>query len=63
MARKKKDGEKISLYLDRETMERMREHASARGQTLTVAMERALKMYLDQQSNIMIDEVRKVNEI
>ena len=61
MARKKKDGEKISLYLDRETMERMREQASERGQTLTVAMERALKMYLDQQNDII--EVRKANEI
>ncbi len=61
MARKKKDGEKVSLYLDRETMERMREQASEKGQTLTVAMERALKMYLDQQSDII--EARKVNEI
>ena len=51
MARAKKDGEKISLYLDRKTMERMRAFATAKGQTLTVAMEWALKAYLDEHDN------------
>ena len=47
MARQKKDGEKVSLYLDRKTMERIRTYADEKGQTLTVAIERALNAFLD----------------
>lgn len=47
MARQKKDGEKISLYLDRLTVERLREYAAIKGQSMTVAMERAINGYLD----------------
>ena len=47
MARQKKDGEKISLYLDRVTVERLRSYASLMGQSMTVALERAINGYLD----------------
>lgn len=47
MPRQKKDGEKVSLFLDRSIMEAMRELAAEKGQTLTVAIERALKAFLE----------------
>ena len=47
MARQKKDGEKISLYVDKEILERLRTYASEKGQTLTMALERAVKACLD----------------
>ena len=47
MARQKKDGEKISLYVDKEILERLRTYASGKGQTLTMALERAVKAFLD----------------
>lgn len=48
MPRPKKDGEKVSLYLDKKTMERIRAYADEKGQTLTVAIERALTAFLDE---------------
>lgn len=47
MARQKKDGKKISLYVDKEILERLRTYASEKGQTLTMALERAVKAFLD----------------
>ena len=47
MARQKKDGEKISLYVDKEILERLRTYALEKGQTLTMALERAVKAFLD----------------
>ena len=47
MARQKKDGEKISLYVDKEILERLRTYASEKGQTLTMALERAVKAFVD----------------
>ncbi|MBR0100262.1 MAG: ribbon-helix-helix protein, CopG family [Treponema sp.] len=47
MPRAKKDGEKISLYLDKDVIERLRAYADEKGQTLTMAMERAIKAFLD----------------
>ena len=49
MPRQKKDGEKISLYLDRTTVNRLRKHAEIKGQTLTMAMERLLTKALDEE--------------
>lgn len=48
MPKPKKDGEKVSLYLDRVMMERLREYAEEKGQTLTMAMERLIKAKLDE---------------
>ena len=42
MARKKKDGEHINLYVDRSVVQRLREYADEKGQTVTMALERIL---------------------
>lgn len=47
MARPRKDGEKISLYLDRQMMEHLRAYADEKGQTLTTAMERLITAQLE----------------
>ena len=47
MARTKKDGEKISYYIDRQVMEGLRAYAEEKGQTVTMAMERILRAFLD----------------
>ena len=47
MSRQKKDGKRVSLFLDRQLMERLRYYADERGQTLTTAMERLVKAQLD----------------
>lgn len=49
MPRPKKDGEKVSLYLDKKAMDRIRAYADKNEQTLTVVIERALNAYLDAQ--------------
>ena len=50
MARAKKDGEKISLYLDRQVMEDLRAYAEEKGQTVTMAMERLLAAQLQEEA-------------
>ena len=49
MARAKKDGEKISFYVDRQVMEDRRADAAEKGQTVTMAMERILRAFLDEE--------------
>ena len=49
MARAKKDGEKISFYVDRQVMEALRAYAEEKGQTVTMAMERILRTHLDEE--------------
>lgn len=39
MARKKKDGEHINLYVDRSVVQRLREYADEKGQTVTMPLE------------------------
>ena len=51
MARAKKDGEKISFYVDRQVMEDLRAYAEKKGQTVTMAMERILRLYLDERES------------
>ena len=55
MPRPKKDGERISLFLDREMMQRLRSYAEERGQTLTMAMERIVKAKLDEEDALKKD--------
>ena len=43
-----KDGRYINYYIDRE---RLKKYADDRGQTMTIAIERILKAYLDEQEN------------
>ena len=47
MARARKDGEKISFYIDRQVLEDLRAYAEEKGQTVTLAMERILRTFLD----------------
>lgn len=49
MPRPKKDGEKVSLYLDKAMMDRLRAYADEKGQTITTAMERIIIAFLDEQ--------------
>ena len=51
MARAKKDGEKISFYVDRQVMEDLRAYAEEKGQTVTMAMERILRAFLNEEKN------------
>lgn len=47
MPRAKKEGTKISLYMSKDTIERIRAYADEKGQTLTMAIERAIDGFLD----------------
>ena len=49
--RKKKDSVNISMRLDRETWDRLRNYAEERGQSYTVAIERILQKFLCQTSD------------
>ena len=42
MARQKKDGEHINLYVNRSVVQRLRKYADEKGQTVTMALERIL---------------------
>ena len=50
MPRPKKEGEKISLYLKKDLVDALRENADSKGQTLTTAMEFAIKEYLSKEN-------------
>ena len=47
MAREKKDGKHISYYIDRTIYERLKKYAEDKGQTMTTAVERIIREYLD----------------
>ena len=47
MPRKKKDGRHINYYIDRMIYERLEEYADEKGQTMTTALERILKQFVD----------------
>lgn len=51
MAKPKKDGERISIYFERKILNRLRSHAKEKGQTMTMAMERIVETYLDEQDS------------
>ena len=42
MAREKKDGVHVNLYIDRKIWDQLKDYADEKGQTLTTAMERIL---------------------
>ena len=48
MARAKKDGKNICYYIDRELVEKLQDYAKERGQTTTMALERILKKFFDE---------------
>lgn len=45
--RPKKDGTKVSFYLDSALVERLRGYCEEKGQTMTTALERIVKDHLD----------------
>lgn len=49
MPRPKKDGTHVSLFLDREMVERLRAYADDKGQTLTTAVERIITAKLNEE--------------
>lgn len=52
MARPKKDGSYINYYIDRELVEKLREYADDKGQTMTTALERIIKDFLTKEGYI-----------
>ena len=56
MAREKKDGRHINLYIEREIIELLEQYCKEVGQTKTVAIERALKQYLSEYQKHKADE-------
>ena len=48
MAREKKNGKHINMYIEREILEQLDIYCEAVGQTKTTAIERILKSYLDE---------------
>lgn len=49
MARPRKDGAYINYYIDRELVERLRDYADNKGQTMTMALERILIDFFDKE--------------
>lgn len=49
MAREKKDGIHVNMYLSRQVWDRLKEYAEDKGQTLTTAVERILIGHLAQE--------------
>lgn len=49
MARPKKDGTYINLYIDKQLANKLRNFAEEKGQTMTMALERILKEYFEQE--------------
>ena len=48
MARTRKDGTYINYYIDRELVEKLRDYAEEKGQTMTMALERILEDFFQQ---------------
>ena len=51
MARQKKDGRHINYYIDREIFEKLSNYAQENGQTMTMALERIIKTFFEQQDS------------
>lgn len=52
MAHKKKDGRRISYYLDNEIYEKLSDYAEEMGQTHTMAIERILEAFFEDEDNV-----------
>ena len=61
MARKKKDGEHINLYVDRGVVQKLREYADEKGQTVTMALERILTDFFNKEENAAADGKKNEN--
>ena len=49
MPRQKKDGRHINYYIDRKIFEELEAYAQEKGQTITMAMERILSRFFEEQ--------------
>lgn len=59
MARPKKNGIHITMNIDRDIWNVLRQYSEEKGQTLTLATERILKAYLDSYYQCIPTEVRR----
>lgn len=59
MARKKKDGEHINLYVDRSVVQRLRNYAEEKGQTVTMALERILTDFFRKEDEAAADRKKE----
>ncbi len=55
MARQKKDGEHLNLYVDRSVVQRLRDYAEVKGQTVTMALERILTDFFRKEDGAAAD--------
>lgn len=55
MSRPKKDGAYINYYIERELVEKLRDYAEDKGQTMTTALERILREHLIKKGYIKDD--------
>jgi len=55
MSRPKKDGAYINYYIERELVEKLRDYAEDKGQTMTTALERILREHLIKKGYIKND--------
>ena len=51
MARAKKDGKYVNIYMERELAEMLKSYADEKGQTVTMAIERILQEFFDEQKD------------
>ena len=59
MARKKKDGKHINLYVDRSVVQRLRNYAEEKGQTVTMALERILTDFFRKEDEATADRKKE----
>lgn len=55
MARAKKDGKYVNIYMERELAEMLKSYADEKGQTVTMAIERILQGFFDDQGITQTD--------
>ena len=53
MPRSKKDGVHLNCYIDRQICEQLKAYADDKGQTTTMALERILKHFFDEQKELL----------
>lgn len=64
MARPKKDGQGINCYLERSVYNMLEEHCERTGQSKTVAIERAIVMYVNaekEKEKLVQEAARKIS--
>lgn len=56
MPRAKKDGHYINYYISRDLYEMLQDYAERKGQTGTMAIERILRRFFEEESKLKIDK-------